>query len=161
MLKVENYPYAFKEVCEILKNMNREDVEKIPNSYINMIKNNMDDNYEFILDNNTEFEKQELLKETKVILADIYLNYWADDEQKIRIKQKFKYDIMREEEKKIKNIYTDEFSNKNQKLDSEEKTRNEINSDIQMVECKKENIFTKFLNKIKKIFSKNKSQRKI
>lgn len=100
MLKVENYPYAFKEVCEILKNMNREDVEKIPNSYINMIKNNMDDNYEFILDNNTEFEKQELLKETKVILADIYLNYWADDEQKIRIKQKFKYDIMREEEKK-------------------------------------------------------------
>ena len=99
MVKAENYPYAYKEVYEILKNIDESYLRLIPNSFINMLEKNMDSNYYFKI-KNFEFNSQELLQETKAILAYLYLNYWATDIEKAVIKEKFKQDILKDEKRK-------------------------------------------------------------
>ena len=83
MIKIEQYPNAYKEVNVILDNMNIEDIKKIPTEFIDMIKLNMNYNYEFEIDSNKSFDQLEILKETRAILAYIFLNYWATDTKKI------------------------------------------------------------------------------
>lgn len=78
MIKVENYPNAYKEVYEILKAVPKEDFDKIPTEFMQIVKKNMNKNYDFSINLNIDFVKeQEILYETKAILAYVYLNYWA------------------------------------------------------------------------------------
>lgn len=76
MIKVENYPNAYKEVYEILKAVPKEDFDKIPTEFMQIVKKNMNKNYDFSINLNIDFVKeQEILYETKAILAYVYLNY--------------------------------------------------------------------------------------
>ena len=80
-----------------------------------MLKNNMNENYNFEIDNDN-FENQKLLQETKTILAYLYLNYWGTDEKKKIIKQKFKQDILQEEEKKKLQYDSNELFKKDERF---------------------------------------------
>ena len=100
LIIIENYKNAYKETYMILNNMKSDDVKLIPQEFIKFLKNNMNNNYNFELDIENNFKNQNLLKETKIILAYIFLNYWSTKEQKERIEQKFRYDIIKEENKK-------------------------------------------------------------
>lgn len=91
----DNYPKAYKEVHEILKHIPKEDVEKIPQDIIQTIKNNMDCNYEYQVNEQIKFEELPMLRETRAILAILYRDYWATPEQKARIFEKQKNDIER------------------------------------------------------------------
>ncbi len=147
MAKIENYPNAYKEVYVILNNMNPDDTKAIPKLVINKIKNKMNENYEFKLDLNVNFEKQILLKETKIILAYLFLNYWATDEQRKKIEKKFMQDIINEEQKK--RIYKlDNLLENTQNRKSIQKLENKV------VVYNKENIIKKIINIIKRIFTK-------
>ena len=99
MVNAENYPCAYKEVYEILKNIDESYFRLVPDSFITMLENNMDPNYCFTI-KNSDFDSQELLQETKTILAYLYLNYWATDIEKVVIKEKFKKDILKDEKRK-------------------------------------------------------------
>ena len=97
------YAKAYTELYEILKNISENDLNKIPNEILNMLEEKRDKEYEFKLQENIEFENQELLRETKILLAILYRDYWATKEEKEKIMQKWKSDIIKsEEEKKIK-----------------------------------------------------------
>lgn len=87
-----NYYKAYKEVIEILKYVPKESVDKIPKTMIEVFKNNMDKEYEFYIDVDKNFEEQELLEETKAILANIFRDYWATQYQRTRIIEKEKND---------------------------------------------------------------------
>ena len=145
MIKVENYPNAYKEVYVILRNIKKEDLEKIPKSFIEMVKMNMNRDYKFELDSNKEFEEQNLLKETKVILAYIYMKYWGTSLQTDTIKKKFSQDIIKGEQSKPKYNPDELFNRKN----NENVVQQKEVQDIQLVEYKKDNIFVKFIKKIK------------
>lgn len=145
MVKVENYAKAYKEVYEILKNTDKEDFKLIPEEFIKMLEENMDNTYEFEMDYSVSFEKQKLLTETKSIFAYIFLNYWGTENQKQIINQKFKQDIMISEQKKKEKYNNKElFSDKILEKSSENKEKI-------LVEYKKENVLIKFLNKIKSL----------
>ena len=153
MIKVENYPNAYKEVYVILNNVDKELFDKIPTSFINMINNKMNRNYNFELDEDIDFEEQLLLHETKVILAYIFLNYWATKEQNDRIMQKFRQDILIEEQKKPQYNPEKLFKNyKNKNVEDEIVSKEEIH----LINYKSQNIFEKILSIIKKIFRRNK-----
>ena len=144
MIKSSNFPNAYKEVYIILKYVDSEDLKLIPKSFINMLEQNMNDDYKFEFDPNIEFENQKLLRETKSILAYIFLHFWGNEEQKNIIKAKFKQDLIEdEEEKKIKFPITNIF---------ESRQKNNVISEenVQQVQYKKENILTKIINKMKK-----------
>lgn len=144
MIKSSNFPNAYKEVYIILKYVDSEDLKLIPKSFINMLEQNMNDDYKFEFDPNIEFENQKLLRETKSIFAYIFLHFWGNEEQKNIIKAKFKQDLIEdEEEKKIKFPITNIF---------ESRQKNNVISEenVQLVQYKKENILTKIINKMKK-----------
>lgn len=83
---------AFKEVNEILENMENVYIQKIPKNLLKFIQDNMNYEYQVQIDNYANFEEQQLLKETKLILGYIFLNFWATPIQKKVIEKKFEYD---------------------------------------------------------------------
>ena len=149
MIKIENYPNAYKEVYVILSSMSKEDIDKIPKDFMDMIKNNMNDEYEFEIYDDIGFDEQILLQETKTILAYIFMNYWGTEEQKEKIKTRFAQELIEEENLKKKYYSNDLFSNKNGKVQNVKKEES-----MQMVEYKEKNIFTRILDSIKNILKR-------
>lgn len=140
----KEYAMAYKEVIEILKYVPEEDVAKIPQEKLDFYKENMDTSYNYKIDEEKEFEEQEMLEITKAILANIFRDYWATPYQKARIEAKEKYDLEQlEKEKREKYNPDDIFKNKK----TEEKQEEQITN--LPVEIKKENFFKKLLNFIK------------
>lgn len=146
----ENYACAYKEVIEVLKHTKREDVNKIPKSRILLWRINMNKDYDFKIDTTKTLEEQNLSKEAKAIIANIFKKYWATDYQKERIEAKEKYDIEQMEKEKYQKYNPDDiFKNRKQTIQQE----NGVSNTIAMVEYK-EPLFKRILNKIKNIFNK-------
>ena len=157
MIKVENYPNAFKEVYVILNHMSEEEVILIPQNFMDMIKNNMDNEYEFELYDDIPFEEQVILQETKAILAYIFINFWGTEEQKTKIKAKFEQDIINEENAKGKYNPDDLFSNKKKMTEIEENNEElHAKENVQLVKYEKKNVFARIIDSIKKLFKKKK-----
>ncbi len=146
-----NYPKAYKEVIEILKYVPKESVKKIPQTMLDTFNAKMDNTYNFSIDINKSFEEQELLEETKAILANIFRDYWATPYQKERIQAKERYDWQKIEEEK-KNNYNHDIFKKNNKIDNKENESIENNLPI---EVKKEHFYNRIINFFKKIFNIN------
>lgn len=145
-----NYPKAYKEVIEVLKYVPKESVDKIPQTMLDTLNSKMDNNYNFSIDINKSFEEQELLEETKAILANIFRDYWATPYQKERIEEKEKYDRQKMEEEKRTNCNYDIFKKENKTENKE----NELNNNLP-IEVKKENFYEKIVNFFKKLFRIN------
>ncbi len=143
-----NYPKAYKEIIEILKYVPKESVEKIPQKMIDTFNRKMDNNYNFSIDINKSFEEQELLEETKAILANIFRDYWATPYQKERIKAKERYDWQKIEEEKKKKYNSDIFNIDNKRVNKEEEI---INNNLP-IEEKKENFFERIVRFFRKKF---------
>lgn len=79
------YRKAYKEVIEILKYLPKEKVDLIPKEMIEMFKSKQDESYIFEIDSSKSFGEQDLLEETKAILANIFRDYWATSDQRTRI----------------------------------------------------------------------------
>lgn len=146
-----NYPKAYKEVIEILKYVPKESVDKIPQTMLDTFNAKMDNTYNFSIDINKSFEEQELLEETKAILANIFRDYWATPYQKERIQAKERYDWQKIEEEK-KNNYNYDIFKKNNKIDNKENESIENNLPI---EVKKEHFYNRIINFFKRIFNIN------
>lgn len=146
----ENYACAYKEVIEVLKYTKREDVNKIPKSRILLWRINMNKDYDFKIDTTKTLEEQNLSKEAKAIIANIFKKYWATDYQKERIEAKEKYDIEQIEKEKYQK-YNPEDIFKNRKQTNIENVN--ISDNVAMVRYK-ESFWTRIYNKIKIILKK-------
>lgn len=157
----DNYSKAYKEIVEILKYVPEESVNKIPKEMRDMFEAEQLKTYDFQIDTEKAFEEQELLKETKAILANIFRDYWATDYQKARIIEKENQD--REEwERKKREKYNpnDIFKNRNTSTNNDDISQNiqeqlneEYNKSLPM-EVQKQNIFQRLLSFIKKLVLK-------
>lgn len=107
---MENINNAYSEILVILRNMNN-GFYTIPYDVLQKLKRECNLNHKFKLKNNVPLNKQNLLPETKAILAVFYRDYWANDEQYKFILQKEKNDeILLEKMKKDKYNSNDIFS---------------------------------------------------
>lgn len=136
---------AYTEVLQVLKYMPKEEVNKIPAEVIQYYENNQDKDYIYKIDEEKTFEEQELLEETKVVLALFYRDYWATPEQREKIKQKEQYDVQQMELEKRKKYNTDDLFKKKQE-------NKEMVTDL--VEYKEMGWFQKFLQFMKRVFRK-------
>ncbi len=144
MVDVKNYPKAYVEVIEILKLLETDEYNKIDKTFINMLNKRKDTSYIFELDTSIDIEQQTILKETRAILAYIFMNYLGTEDEKIAVNNKFQNDIQKSEQLKREQYSTDIFSDKQVKKDKN------IKSDI--IVYHKENFIQKIINKIKNIF---------
>lgn len=147
---VENYACAYREVIEILKYTNKDDVNKIPSDKILLWRDNMKEDYNFEIDEEKPLSEQNISKEARAILANIFKQYWATDYQKERIEAKEKYDVEQiEKEKYAKYNPNDIFKNRKQETSKD----GNISNTVAMVEYK-ESIFKRIIDKIKRIFDR-------
>lgn len=84
------YMKAFTEVDLILKNTDPKLVEMIPINIREYINENQDENYVFILSSYIPLEDQDIMEETRNILALFDLLYWSTDNEKVKFLNKNK-----------------------------------------------------------------------
>ena len=157
----DNYAKAYKEIVEILKYVPEESVNKIPKDMRNIFEAEQLKTYNFKIDTEKSFEEQELLEETKAILANIFRDYWATDYQKARIIEKENQDREEwERQKREKYNPNDIFKNRNTTTndnnisqDIQEQLNEEYNNNLPMEV--KENYYKKIINFFKKLFHLN------
>ena len=147
----DNYPKAYKEIIEILKFLPQESTNKIPKKIIETFKQNMDNDYVFTIDINKNFEEQNLLDETKAILANIFRDYWATPYQKEKIVAKEKYDRQKIEERKESKYNTDIFNQIKSENDTINEQQEQENNNLP-IEAKKDRFYKKIIKFFKKFF---------
>lgn len=143
------YSEAAVEVLDILNHTNKEDVQRIPQSFIKFLTDISSKNYKAKFNHEQPVNGFNLRKQTKELLGFIYITWWSDKEEHQKYKNIIHENNIKKE--KIKETYNvnDIFKNK-----KENKTiQNENVMEKNIVEYKKENIFKKFLNKILSFFS--------
>lgn len=138
------YKIAYREVLEILKYISREEFNKVPQDMLEMFKNNASNENQFIYDQNKTLQEQNVSEIARTIIAILFRDYWATENQRQKIldKQNFDREKMKEEMYSPDNIF--------QKHNIKHK-ENSITNEIAMVEYK-ESIFTKIKNYFKRIF---------
>ena len=80
---------AYTEVFEILKNMDRKLVMKIPIEIVKTIKDNRNIEYKVKIDKNDIFNKKNISKRALNILGWLQINYLAEKDEKIKLMQKY------------------------------------------------------------------------
>ena len=130
---------ANTEVLVILEKLNM--LDKIPENVLLTMKNNRDEKWNFIYDDNLMLEEQNITKETAVLLSTIYLMYICEDQ---------------EEKEELKQIYeNNEETLKQNRKNSLEEVLGKKEEVVQLVNIeKKETIFEKIKKWIKSIFVK-------
>ena len=141
------YHKAFKELSEIIKFFPKNEYRKIPKSFIDFIEENMDNSYEYIVAHVDDFQNQEMLEETKILLSIVYRDFISSSEEQKQIIKKEKNELL-QEEKRIREKYNPDnlFKNKVEKVET-------VENSVAMVEYK-ESFFTKIKNWFKGFFGK-------
>lgn len=142
------YKQAFTEVLEVLKHTSKSIVEKIPENFINFLKDNKDDEYFTEIDFSKSNWEDDVKEETQAILALIYREYIVSPEKKRELIRD-----EREEQKIIENEIRKKY-NPDNLFKNERKEIIVENTDLP-IEIKKEKFFNRKICFVKKFFSKS------
>ena len=143
---------AFSETYDVINHMSKEMQEKIPKSFINLIKENRDLDYKFNIDYSTDIKKQ-LLKETKVILSLIYRDYLCSSEKREKLIALDIEEIGGEEKSSQEKYQIDFDSRKKEKLQDVEELKNKEQETLP-IKVEKDKWYIKIINFIKKILKR-------
>lgn len=145
------YQQAFTEVYEILSYLKEDDYNKIPKEVLNTLKDNMDNMYEFFVDTSISFYEQDILEETKAILFNLYRDYLADTNIKTKI-----LEYQKEEQHVLEKIKQQNYDSKTLFFKNQKEKSDPISNlqAISLMETKSNNIFIKFIEKIKELLKK-------
>lgn len=140
----EKYKNGLAEVDMILNYADKESLSKIPESLKKFIKENKSD-YITKINPEKDLKDQDLLYETKVILSVLYRDYWASKDERKKLLEEEKAELMDiENRKNEKYNYNNLFKNKNNETETNVK---EVKSLVV-----KQNLIRKILNKIRSFF---------
>ncbi len=146
----ERYKIAISETLHYLKGIKQSDIDKIPDKFMDFLKNNKSENYKCNFDYMKPLSELELMDETKGLIAMICLNYWCETEKQ---KNNFKKHINENETK-----YQEELIEK-YNPDNIFKNRNAINvndtqENIALIKYEDAKWYKKLFNVIKKLFKR-------
>ena len=148
----QKYKKALSEVNIILAHTEKEVKDKIPEYFIQYIKENMDKNHKIKIQNNKELLEQNIMLETKQIIALMYRDYICtkDEREKLIRQEKEKYKrIEKEKQEKYKIDFKKIAQRKTQKNIIDKVKTKEKSS---LIERKEEKWYNNIIDKILKIF---------
>lgn len=159
MMIEAKYSEAAVEVLDILNYTDKEDVKKIPQSFINFLTEIANKNYKANFNHNGPISGLNLRKQTRELLGFIYITWWCNEKDR----NKFKSIIHSDNSKVVKtekfeNYNIDDIFKNKKELKSNVVTQNVVTEEISMIEYKEENILKKIINKILSFFT-NKRER--
>ena len=145
----------YSEVYAILNMLGKEYINKLPNDIYTIIKEEKSTEYNPIYATTVALDKQDVKKETISIIAFLHLNYWCNEEEKIKLRELFD-----ENEDK----YQEELKQQGeQEVEQEDEEIQDDNNEIEigkeflsMIVYKEENFAQRIFNKIRKLFSRKK-----
>lgn len=140
---------AYSEVYAILKMMNPQYLDKIPNKLQEAIIEEMDKNYQPKIVSDIPLKDQKLKPKTYTILAMLNLNYWCESQEHKEELLKIYSNNEKIKEAKIREQYNPDNIFKNRT----NSTANNTTDTVALVGYK-ESVFKRFLDKIKSIFAK-------
>ncbi len=148
MDKIE-FNNACYEVLEILKYVKEDDIKKIPEEEIQLLKNNANFNHNFRYEPHKSIKEQDVSKLAKGIIATYFEKYIASEKQQEKIKLKRQYDLKIIEQKKMEKYNTDNILKKDGKREIENKNEN-----MQMIKISQDKWYKKLLSFFINIFKK-------
>ena len=152
------YSEAAVEVLDILNYTDKEDVARIPQSFIKFLTDISSKNYKAKFNHEQPINGLNLKKQTKELLGFIYITWWANSEEREKYKKLIHNENSTKEE--IKESYNVNNIFKNKKEEKENKIiQNESTMETSIAEYKKESLLKKFLNKILSFFGSKKERR--
>ena len=83
MINKSEYEKAYLELYELIKRIPLKDRTKIPNDFIEFLKDNMNSNYIFKYDESKSLLDQDVMVETKALLVQVYEKYLSKPEEKV------------------------------------------------------------------------------
>ena len=143
---------AFSETYDVINHMSKEMQEKIPKSFINLIKENRDLDYKVNIDYSKDI-KEQLLKETKIILSLVYRDYLCSSEKREELLALDIEEIRREEKSSQEKYQIDFDSRKKEKLQDVEELKNKEQETLP-IKVEKDKWYIKIINFIKKILKR-------
>lgn len=145
----------YSEVYAILNMLGKEYINKLPKDIYNIIKEEKYTEYNPVYETTVALDKQDVKKETISIIAFLHLNYWCNEDEKIKLRELFD-----ENEDK----YQEELKQQEeQEVEQEDEEIQDDNNEIEigkeflsMIVYKEENFAQRIFNKIRKLFSRKK-----
>ena len=136
---------TYKEVYVILNKLDL--LKLIPDKTVALLKNNMDQDYNFDISTSIPLEEQKISVDTKTFISYLYLKYINKNikEKKYLENIYYKNEERRLNEIKSKNIFDNPNSSVDENIQKEEKS---------LVVAKKDTLLQKIINKIKKLLKK-------
>ena len=145
----KDYADAYSEVLEVLKYIPVEDYKKIPKKTIQLLEANSNEKSEFTYNIALPFDKQNISKDAKIILAILYKNCWITEEEKKELKEKEEEHRRAVEEAKRKQYNPDKiFENR------EKSIVQELEENHYIVEREKK-WYNKLFDKISELLKRN------
>lgn len=144
----QEFSNACYEVLEILKYVKDEDLKKIPQEEIEILKKNANYNHDFSYNPDKKINEQKVSKLAKGIIAQYFYKYTATEKQREKIKLKQEYDLQIIEKEKQKQYDYNQLFNKDKKEQPEEYKE----ENILPVEYKAEKWYVKIFKKLLSFF---------
>ncbi len=140
---------AYAEIIEILDNMSYEDKNKIPKKIYDFFLEKSNKNYVRHLDKSKTLYDQEIREDTKEILAILLINYWCETvDKKNQLLTLFRDNEIKYQEQ-LREKYNPDMLFKNKRNSN---NNEKIENNTQIIVIDKDNIFTRFIKKIKLFF---------
>lgn len=156
------YSEAAVEVLDILNHMEKEDYNKVPAKFINMLEESASKDYVCELDYSKRLIEMDLSEETKALLGVMFRNYWCPEERRDAYENKISENEAKLQEELRKkynpdNIFAKSSTSSVEEISSttsNEETSSEVSQDVGMIEVEEPSIFKRILNKIISIFKR-------
>lgn len=140
-MKTVDISKTYKEVYVILNKLDL--LKLLPIKVVELLKNNMDQDYNFDIVASIPLEEQEISLDARTFISYLYLKYINKNKNERKYLENKYY---KNEEKGI---------NENKKIIKEEAAKEIVQpKETSIVLVKKENLLQKIINKIRKIFKK-------
>ena len=143
---------AYTEVLEIIKFISKEDYDKIPKENIEALETFSNKEHEFKYNPEKTLDEQNVSNITKVLIAILFRDYWATDNQRKHIIAKQNENRKRIEEEKREKYNPNNIFNKNQPY--KEVEDKQTTEEIALTEIREIKWYEKIILSIKKIFRK-------
>lgn len=146
----EEYSRSYTELIEILKYFSKSDLIKIPKNILTRYIKYKDNNYSFSYNPDLDIDEQNVSKLTQILLANLYIKYFADETEREYIINKDKQDLEQIEKENQERYNIENIFNKRK-----EKFINTNNAEVTSLTVipNKENLFKRIFYKIKKLFN--------
>lgn len=142
----DKYTKALAELKVILKNSEDTIIEKIPKKFIMFIENNYDKEYSCSIKSDIPINNQNVLDETKYLMALVYRSYLCDENER----QEYDKILRKNEDNYQKELHKKYDINIFENRRQEVKIRENINLPVV---AKKENLFKRIIKRIKNMFT--------